>query len=117
MLVLVMTLMLTGMSLPNPRHGVSVDLPKIGHPHSVPGALREDAIVITVMRDGKICLRNNQITADELPREIRESVKDGAEKRIYIRADARVYYLVVRGVLAEVDHAGVENVTFVVNRR
>jgi biopolymer transport protein ExbD len=117
MLVLVMTLLRNGISLSNPHHGVSVDIPKVILPHFMAGATREDAIVITIMRDGKIYLRNNQITKEELTREIGESVKHGAEERIYICADEHVYYLVVRDVLGEVRQAGVENVTFFVNGR
>jgi len=114
MLVLVMTLLRNGISLSNPHHGVSVDIPKVILPHFMAGATREDAIVITIMRDGKIYLRNNQITKEELTREIGESVKHGAEERIY---NEHVYYLVVRDVLGEVRQAGVENVTFFVNGR
>jgi biopolymer transport protein ExbD len=46
--LLFMFLMLTA----TPHHGVSADLAKVGHPISIPGARREDALIVSILRDG-----------------------------------------------------------------
>jgi len=35
----------------NPHHGSSADLPKVLHPASMPGALRDDAMLVSITRD------------------------------------------------------------------
>lgn len=37
-----------------PHHGVSADLPKVWHPIPLRGANREDALTISILRDGRI---------------------------------------------------------------
>ncbi len=117
MVVLVVALLLTAMMTTPPHDGVSIDLPKLRLLHFMPGALREGAIVIGIMRDGKIYFGNTQVAAEELPADIRESLGRGAERRVYVRADARAYYGTVRDVLEGVGVAGVENVAFLADRR
>ena len=38
-----------------PDYGVSVDLPKVWHPIPMRGANREDALIVSILRDGTMC--------------------------------------------------------------
>jgi len=82
----------------------------------MPRAIREDAQIVSVLRDGRIFYRNLQIVADDLPDKIREGVRSGADRRVYIRADAWAKYMDVNRVLSEVRKAGIENVCFLAER-
>jgi len=110
MVVLVFTLLLAQTT--SHPDGVSADLPKVGHPLPMRGANREDALVVAIFRDGKVFFGRDLIMPDELPTEIRKAVSRGAERKVYIRADARVHYGTVLQVLDGVRSAGVENVGF-----
>ena len=102
-----------------PHHvGVSVDLPKVRRPVSIPGALREDAMLVAVMRDGRVFFGNEQILPDFLAEKIRDRLKDrGVERRVYIKADMRARYAAVKSVLDGVHSAGIFEVAFLVNQR
>jgi biopolymer transport protein ExbD len=97
-------------------HGRSADLPRIQHASSMPGALREDAMVISVTRDGATYYRNTRITADDLRERIRESVRNGAEGKTYIQADARAKYIDVELVLNEISKVGIHDVCFLAEK-
>src|ERR1700722_13272973 len=87
--------------------GIAVDLPKVLHPKLVPNALREDAIIVWVMRNGDVFLGNDRVAPDELPGRIRERVSRGSKRTVYIRADARSKYRNVKEVLDETHSAGI----------
>ena len=90
----------------------TVDLVRIHHSTLMPSALREDSLHIKVQRTGDIYFGDLHISRDELPDRIRDGVKNGAEKKVYISADARARYQAVEEVLNQVRLAGVENVCF-----
>jgi len=103
-------------SLPMVTHGSIVDLPRTWHASPMPRAVREDALSVAITRDGKIYFRNTAISAEELPGKIREGLKNGAEKKVYLRADARARYGDVKQVLIKIRQAGIENVCFLTEK-
>jgi len=116
MLVLVFMFAGPAMIVDHP-HGASVDLARVSHTTPMRAADREDALLVAIMRDGKIFFRADRITIEELPARIREGVSQGAERKIYIKADARAKYASVVEVLDGVHDAGIENVGFIVDQR
>jgi biopolymer transport protein ExbD len=100
--ILVVLLFLLMMLTRTLHHGVSADLPKVGHPISIPGANREDALIVSILRDGTMYFGKHKTRPGDLPAQIREGVARGAEKKIYIRADERFRYVSLREVLAAV---------------
>jgi biopolymer transport protein ExbD len=96
---------------------VYVDLPKAAHSVSLPGAGREDALVISVFRDGQFFFETQRVSLDELAIKLRQRIKDHAPRTAYINADARCKYLAVQGVLESVRAAGIEKVAFLTGRR
>jgi len=78
----------------------------------MPGALKEDALKVVVARNGNIYLREHRIFLEDLPNEIREGLRSGAERKVYVAVDARAKYGEVPAVLDKIRLAGVEKVAF-----
>lgn len=115
LLVLVVLVMFT----PRLRRGgdVQPDLPKAYHSSLMKGADRDDALVITVLRMGYCYLGPNLVATQDLPNKIRDGLSHGAERKIYIRADARANYKDIKAVVDAIHQSGVENIAFVVDQR
>lgn len=105
------------MTVPQPYHGVSTDLPKILRPISLPHAMREDAMIVTIMRNGDVFFRNDRVLPSKLAEGIRAQVEHGSERKVYIRADSRTLYRNVKQVLDRIHEAGLVNISFLVDRR
>ncbi len=112
--ILVVLLFLLMMLTQTPHDGVSADLPKVWHPISMPGANRQDAPIVSILRDGTMYFGKHKTRPGDVPAQIREGGARGTEKKIYIRADKRLRYVSVREVLAAVRSAGVEKIAFLV---
>jgi biopolymer transport protein TolR len=96
----------------------TADTVSVAHPVPMPAADREDAIMIVIQRDAAVWLGNNRVSsAEELRTGIRDAVAQGAERKVYVRADMRARYGTVREVLGTVRSAGVENIGFIVDER
>ena len=110
-LVILIAFMLT----PQPaggRHGVGVDLASSRHSRRLSGALRDDALRLAVTRDGKLYFGSERINLGELPDQLRNSVRAGAENRVYLLVDSRIKFAEVKPVLDEIGLAGVKNISF-----
>jgi len=90
------------------------DLPRVEHSLPMRAALREDAITIAVERDGGIYFTRVQgkVSADALPKLIREKLMQGSEHHVFIRADRHAKFQTVRQVLQAMEVAQVERVSF-----
>jgi biopolymer transport protein ExbD len=118
MAMVVFIVLLVFMTLTPYHHGYSPDLPRVWHPVSMPDALREDAIKVTVTRDGKVYFGTDHVNTDALGERITERLKDREiERKVYIIADTRAYWGTVKSVLAAVRSAGIIRVAFLVDRR
>src|SRR5881409_3187046 len=89
MLVLLIIFMVV---TPMLQKGVTVDLAKVNNPEKMPDADKEDALLVAVMRDGKVFLGNDQIPPDQLTNKIKDRIANKVEKRVFIRADARAKF-------------------------
>lgn len=95
-------------------HPRPVDLFKAHHSIPMAKADREDALIIAVMRDGKVYFDTVPIrSADELCAQLQDRMRNGSQRRVYIRADLRARYRNVAEVLDQVHQAGIENVAFI----
>lgn len=101
------------MIIPYPHHGRTVDRVVARHAHKLPGAIREDAIKVALTRDGTVYFGNSKIRPDDLPDMVRDAVRNGAEKRIYLEVDARAWYGDVNAVLSQIQLTGIQNVSFI----
>ena len=103
-----------GMLLPahTPMRSLLADLPITSHATLKPTALREDTMTLTVTRDGRLYFRNTRIVLKDLPDAIREALRNGSEKNLYINADARAKYGDIKAALDRVRDSGMMYVTF-----
>jgi len=90
----------------------AADLVHVRHSIRMPGALKEDALKVVVTRDGTIYFREHRTALEDLPDEIREGLRNGAERKVYIEVDARAKYGGVPAVLDKIRLAGVEKIAF-----
>ena len=99
--------------------GVPVNAPKVLHPVSMPGGNREDAMTITIFRDGQVYFRSDRVSdLSELPTKIKAYLKDpDVEHKVYIKADARARWGTVKLVLQGVHDAGIARVAFLADQR
>jgi biopolymer transport protein TolR len=118
MVVLVFAELIAGTMSYNPHHGVSIDVPRILRPVSMPGAMQDDAMQVSITRDGKVFLGSDQIVPAYMTEKIQARLTDlDVERKVYIRADARARYGTVKTVLDGVRSAGILRVAFLVDQR
>lgn len=117
MAMVVFVLLLVFMTIPIDHHGVSADLPRVSHPIPMPGALREDVIKVTIVRDGKVYLGPEQVNVLDVHAKIEDRLRDREiERKIYIVADARAWWGTVKDVLSGVRGTGIIRVAFLVDQ-
>ncbi len=87
---------------------VSVDMVRTNNPREMPDADKEDAIVVSVTRDGNVFMGAVQTAVDELSVKVQELVATRVDKTVYIKSDARAKYERVVAVIDEVRSAGVD---------
>jgi biopolymer transport protein ExbD/biopolymer transport protein TolR len=114
MLVLLIIFMVV---TPMLQKGVSVDLAKVNNPQQMPDADKEDALLVAVMRDGKIYFGNDMITPDALTEKVKDRLANRVDKRVFIRADARAKYGTVVEVVDNVRAAGVDDLGLLTEQR
>jgi biopolymer transport protein ExbD len=56
-------------------------------------------------------------STDRLPGLMREQVRLGSQRKVYIRADARARYRTVKDVIDAVHYAGIEQIAFIADQR
>jgi biopolymer transport protein TolR len=117
MILLVFTMLLAvAAQSPQTFHRSRIDLPRVAHPVGMWRADRPDAVVVTVFASGTIFLGKDLVAAPCLGAKITEQLSLGAERKIYIKAEALAKYEKVEIVLAAVRSSGVENVAFLVEQ-
>ena len=97
------------------RHQV-VDLAVVKHAVAMPGALREDALIVSVTRDGNVFFGNSQVQLSDLPELVLKSMNKDVERKIYLKADARAQYGGVKAVLEALKKTGIENIALMVEQ-
>jgi len=92
------------------QKGVSVDMAKVNSPTPMPDADKEDALLISVMRDGKIYFGSDRVEPDQLTQKVKDRLANKVDKRVFIKSDARARYGNVVEVVDNVRSAGVDDV-------
>ena len=101
MLVLLIIFMVTA---PFIQQGVEVNLPQ-----TKAGAItgKEDPLVVSIARNGKVYLNDNPITLRELGRKLKAVRGIQRDKEVFLRADRNVRYGIVIQTIAEIKKAGI----------
>lgn len=114
--LLVLVMISAGPMIIPPMGGVSVELPQTPHAVKMPGVLREDAIVIAIMRDGTIYCGADKVTSDQVAEWIRYQAQLASERKVYIKADLRTKYGNVNEILDAIRGSGIEHIAFITKR-
>jgi len=107
MLVLLVIFMVTA---PLIQQGIDVQLPKT---HSEGLKRNEDALVITVKRDGTLYVQRAKVPMKELEKKIGKIFESRANHEVFLRADEKVAYGTVAKTLARLRRAGATRIGMV----
>jgi biopolymer transport protein ExbD len=101
----------------HPPHGTALELARTNHAAPMHSAVREDAMLITVTRDGHFFYGMHQVRPDDLALAMRDSVEQGSEKKVYLRVDARARYSDAVLVIDQVREAGIQQIGIITEQR
>ncbi len=99
------------------QHGQSVDLAIVNNPEQMPDADKEDALLVAVMRDGRVFFGNDLIQMDQLTGKIKDRIVNRVDKRVYVKADRRAKFGSVVEVVDNVRAAGVDQLGLLTEQR
>ena len=100
------------------QKGVTVSLAQATNPIQMPDADREDALIVAVMRDGKIYFDTQQIIdPGQLTEKVKDRVANRVNKEVFVKADARAKYKAVVEVVDNVRSAGVDQLGLLTEQR
>ncbi len=108
-LVLLIIFMVT---TPMLQRGTDVQLPTA----RVSEVKEEERITLTVTRDSRILLNNEQVPREELEARLKSLAGFGRERVVYFRGDARVPYGLVIDVMDAIKSSGIETVGMITDR-
>jgi biopolymer transport protein TolR len=99
------------------QKGQSVDLAKVNNPTPMQDADREDALMVTVVRNGDVFFGNDKVAVDSLTSKIKDRLTNRTDKRVYVKADARSHFGSVVQVVDAVRAAGVDDLGLLTDQR
>ncbi len=105
-------LMMFGEMYPMHAKLFPVDMASARNASSQPNAQRDDAVVVTITRDGSVYLMNTRVTPADIPPQLRDLMGSREDKTVYVRADARAKYGHVKIALDAIRSSNVKNITF-----
>jgi biopolymer transport protein ExbD len=118
MALVVFVMLLMFLTMPTRQCNTSVDLPKVAHPVSMRGADRENAMRVSITRDGKVYFGVEQVMSASLADKMVDRLKDPeVEWKVYVVADARARWGSIKPVVDSVRAAGIRRIAFLVDQR
>jgi len=99
------------------QKGVSVDMPKVNNPTPMADADKEDALLVSIMRDGTVYFSTDKINVDSLTGKVKDRLANRTDKRVYVKADARAHFGSVVQVVDAVRAAGVDDLGLLTDQR
>jgi len=114
MLVLLIIFMVV---TPMLQKGVSVDMAKVNNPTPMDDADKEDALLVSVTRDGQVYFGSDQITVDALTTKVKDRLANKPDKRVFVKADMRAHFGNVVQVVDGVRAAGVDDLGLLTDQR
>jgi len=114
MLVLLIIFMVV---TPMLQKGVSVDMAKVNNPTPMEDADKEDALLVSITRNGEVYFGSDHITVDALTTKVKDRLANKIDKRVYVKADMRARYGNVVGVVDAVRAAGVDDLGLLTDQK
>jgi biopolymer transport protein ExbD/biopolymer transport protein TolR len=91
------------------QKGISVDMAPVNNPEQMPDADKEDALLVSITRDGKVYLGSDSIDVESLTTKVKDRLASKPDKRVYVKADMRTHFGSVVQVVDSVRAAGVDD--------
>jgi biopolymer transport protein TolR len=115
MLVLLIIFMVV---TPMLQKGISVDMAKVNNPEPMQDADKEDALLVSITRDGKVYFGSDQIAdVDSLTTKVKDRLANKPDKRVYVKADMRARFGGVVKVVDSVRAAGVDDLGLLTDQK
>lgn len=114
MLVLLIIFMVV---TPMLQKGAAVDLAKVNNPNPMPDADKEDALLVAIMRDGKVFFGSDQIQPDALTQKIKDKLAAKSGQIVYVKADKRAKFGTVADTVDNVRAAGVDSIGLLTDKK
>ena len=99
------------------QKGISVDMAKVNNPTPMQDADKEDALLVSVMRDGTVYFGADKILPDGLTSKVKDRLTNRTNKEVYVKADARAHFGNVVQVVDAVRAAGVDDLGLLTEQR
>jgi biopolymer transport protein ExbD len=99
------------------QKGQSVDMAKVTNPTPMQDAEKEDALMVTVMRNGDVFFSNDKVAPDSLTSKLKDRLVNHQDKRVYVKADARAHFGNVVQVVDAVRAAGVDDLGLLTDQK
>ena len=107
-LIIAFTVMSSGQAM---QKGISVHMPSCSNATAVPEADKPDAVIVTVVANGKLYLGTQAVNKTELAAKLQQATSAGSKKMLYVKADEHSPYADVIAVMDAARGAGVEAIT------
>jgi biopolymer transport protein TolR len=115
MLVLLIIFMVV---TPMLQKGVSVDKAEVNNPAPMEDADKEDAMLVSITRDGQIYFGSDQITVDALTTKVKERLASNSQnKQVYVKTDKRARFGSLVQVVDAVRAAGVDDMGLLTDQK
>jgi biopolymer transport protein ExbD/biopolymer transport protein TolR len=99
------------------QKGISVDMAKVNNPTPMQDADKEDALLVSVMRNGDVFFGSDKIAVDSLTGKVKDRLTNRTNKEVYLKADARAHFGNVVQVVDAVRAAGVDDLGLLTDQR
>jgi biopolymer transport protein ExbD/biopolymer transport protein TolR len=114
MLVLLIIFMVV---TPMLQKGAAVDLAKVNNPAPMPDADKEDALLVAIMRDGKVFFGSDQIQPEALTQKVKDKLAAKSGQIVYVKADKRAKFGTVADTVDNVRAAGVDSIGLLTDKK
>jgi biopolymer transport protein ExbD/biopolymer transport protein TolR len=109
--VMLVVLIIFMVITPMLNKGANIELPKARNPIALPDADKEDAVKVSITRDGQIFLSPGleRVNADDLAPKVRDLLQNRTSRMVFLRADGRAKYEKVEDVVDNLRSGGVDD--------
>ncbi len=93
------------------NNGDTVTLPKARNPIALPDAQKEDAIKVSITRDGQVFLSPGlqRVNPEDLAPKVKDLLQNRTSRIVFLRADGRAKYEKVEDVVDNLRSGGVDD--------
>jgi biopolymer transport protein TolR len=99
------------------QKGISVDMAKVNNPTPMEDADKEDALLVSVMKNGDVFFGSDKVPVDSLTSKVKDRLTNKVNKEVYLKADARAHFGNVVQVVDAVRAAGVDDLGLLTDQR